>query len=80
MADASPDRATCQKAIKLLEQFGRLARKYGIKISAARLQRLNELRDAGTITSADLPGKLAKEMPGEFVGLSLDEIRERCGM
>jgi hypothetical protein len=68
----------CKKAIKLLEQFERLARKYGIRISLKRLQALKNKRDRGTIKSTDLPAKLRGEFPSEFAGKTLDTIRKEC--
>jgi hypothetical protein len=79
MSNQAPNSAKCNKAIKILEQFERLAKKLGIKISHVRLQHLNDLRNNGTITSSDLPAKLAAEMPGEFANMPLAEIQERCG-
>ena len=72
--------SNCKRAIKILEQYERLANKFGITIPPARLNDLNHLRDNGTIKSTDLPAKLRHEFPGEFVGMPLDAIREQCGM
>lgn len=79
MAGGKPDPARCKKAIKLLEQFERLANKMGSKLPAKRLDKLRRLRDAGTIQASDLPAALAREFPGEFTGMTLDEIRTACG-
>jgi len=79
MAAAAPDPARCKKAIKLLEQFERLAKKLGGKLTPKRLQELKDLRDAGKIKSSDLPAKLRAVFPGEFAGLTLKSIRARCG-
>jgi hypothetical protein len=68
----------CKRAIKILEQFDRLARKFNVKLSAARLAKLKALRDSGTIQASDLPTRLAGAVPGEFSGMSLAEIRQRC--
>ena len=76
----TPNRAKCHKAIKLLQEYERLMRKHGQRLPPDRLKKLNDLRDAGKITSNDLPAKLRSEFPGEFAGLTLDEIRKRCGM
>jgi hypothetical protein len=73
-----PDPARCNKAIKLLEQFERLARKYAVKLSSKRVMELNGLRDTGRIKSSDLPAKLRAEFPGEFAGKTLATIRDRC--
>jgi hypothetical protein len=78
MPKGSPDPNRCHKAIKLLEQFERLARKYAVKLSAKRLQQLNNLRDTGKIKSSDLPRKLQCEFPGEFTGMTVDEIKKKC--
>jgi hypothetical protein len=72
--------AHCKKAIKILVQYERLAQKLGIHLSAARIATLNRLRDAGLIRSTDLPAKLRIDFPGEFVGMTLGEIRRACGM
>jgi hypothetical protein len=80
MADAAPDPERCKKAIKILEQFERLARKFGVKIPIKRLDRLKQLRDAGTIQISDLPGTLAREFPAEFAGQTLAQIRAKCGL
>ncbi len=79
MAKKTPDRGKCKKALKILEQFDRLAQKLGIRIPARRLRKLNRLRDCETIKSTDLPAGLAREFPGDFAGISLAEIRRRCG-
>jgi hypothetical protein len=76
---AAPDPARCRTAIKLLEQFERLAKKYGVRLSPKRLKDLKKLRDAGTITSRNLPPKLRSLFPGEFAGMTLDAIRDTCG-
>jgi hypothetical protein len=79
MSGPTPDPRRCKKAIKILEQFQRLAHKLGIKISPERLKRLQALRDSGKIKSADLPAKLRLAFPGEFAGMTLETIRTRCG-
>jgi len=61
-----------------LEQFERLAKKNGVKLSPRRLSDLRQLRDAGVIRSNDLPAKLRSVFPAEFAGMRLDAIRERC--
>jgi len=80
MASAAPDPQKCRTAIKVLEQFERLAKKLRVRIRAKRLERLQGLRDAGTICSGDLPGTLTRRFPGEFLGMTLDEIRQHCGL
>ena len=79
MASAAPDPARCNTAIKLLRQFERLAKKYGVKLSPKRLAELNTLRDAGKIKSGDLPAKLRSLFPGEFAGMTLATILRKCG-
>src|SRR5207249_11174746 len=79
MVDSPLDPGQCNKAIKILEQFDRLVRKLGVRISARRLARLKALRDSGQITSSDLPATLAREFPGEFAGMTLAAIRNVCG-
>ncbi len=64
-----------KKAIKLLTQYERLAKKYGVNLSKNKLAELNKKRDEGTITSNDLPSTLRKEFPGEFGATPLGEIR-----
>ena len=78
MSKSPPDRGHCKRAIKILEQYERLAGKRRIKLSAARIQELNRLRDAGVIKSTDLPAKLRPKFPGEFAGLTLAAIRQAC--
>jgi hypothetical protein len=73
-----PDPRQCKKAIKILEQYERLARKLQVRLSSKRLDELDRLRDAGEITSADLPAKLQTDFPGEFAGMTLDAIRLKC--
>jgi hypothetical protein len=77
VAQAAPDPGSCKKAIKILEQFERLAQKLGIKLSPKRIQDLKNLGDA--IKSTDLPAKLRANFPGEFSGMSLKSIRQHCG-
>jgi hypothetical protein len=78
MVTDPPDPARCKKAIKLLSEFKRLAKKYGVKLSPKRIADLEHLRDAGRIKSSDFPGKLASEFPGEFRGMTLATIRKKC--
>ena len=70
--------AHCKRAIKILEQYERLARQLRIKRSDARIAHLNGLRDAGAIKSTDLPARLRSNFPGEFAGMTLDAIRQAC--
>jgi hypothetical protein len=78
MAAAVPEPARCNTAIKLLEQFERLARKFGIAIPPKKLMDLRNRRSKETIRSSDLPAKLRSQFPGEFAGKSLKTIRDLC--
>ena len=78
MASATPDPSRCNTAIKLLEQFDRLARKFGIYLSPKRLSDLKKLKNMGKMKSSDLPAKLRSLFPGEFVGMTLEAIRDTC--
>lgn len=64
----------CTTAIKILEQYDRLAQKMRIDLSEKRLQELNSKRDAGTITQYDLPAGLRTQFP--LGDQSLQSIRE----
>jgi len=75
-----PPRNLCNKAIKILTQYERLARKYGSNIGGKRLTELNRLRDTGKITINDLPATFKREFPGQFNDMTLDQIRNLCGM
>jgi hypothetical protein len=79
-AMTTPDPAKCRKAIKLLQEYERLMRKYGKPLPPKHLKELNALRDAEKITSNHLPAKLRSEFPGEFAGMTLRDIRKKCGM
>ena len=68
----------CKRAIKILEQFDRLARKLKAQLSAGRQAKLKALRDAGTIKADDLPARLRRDFPEEFAGMTLAEIRAHC--
>jgi hypothetical protein len=70
--------ANCQKAIKLLTQYERLAPKYGPRLLPKRLEQLNSKRNAGTITSYDIPATMREIFPGEFEGMTLTAIRRAC--
>ena len=74
------DRSACRPAVKLLEQYERLAAKYGVRLPPNRLADLDRKRDAGTITSNDLPASLRAEFPGQFAGMTLDDIRMACAL
>jgi hypothetical protein len=64
-----------RRAIKILEQYKRLAEKFGIRLPPKRIQELDQLRDAGRISSSDIPAKLLEDFPGELAGLSLEDIK-----
>ncbi|MEM7535551.1 MAG: hypothetical protein AAF639_25470 [Chloroflexota bacterium] len=65
----------CRQAIKILEQYERLAEKQAAKIPPDRLADLNQLRDTGLITVGHLPASLHKKFPSEFNKMTLAEIR-----
>ena len=75
---AAFDPAACRTAIKLLREYERLAAKLGKQIPTSRLAELNRKRDAGTITSNDLPGSLLTRFPGQFAGMTLRQIVLVC--
>ncbi|MGK7900643.1 MAG: hypothetical protein AB4352_04355 [Hormoscilla sp.] len=76
-----PSRKDCQKAIKILTQYERLAQKFRKQIGTRRIAELNRLREAGMITINHLPGILRSEFPiGIFDHMTLSEIREWCEM
>lgn len=64
------------KAIKILTQYQRLAKKYDINLSEKKIEFLNKLRSQGIIKITNLPAKLRTEFPGEFSNMTLNEIRE----
>jgi RHS repeat-associated protein len=76
--DRDPTRLECNLAEKLLNQYRRLAQKFGIQLSPERLAQLDALRDSGNIRQSDLPGRLRREFPGVFGDHTLGEIREMC--
>lgn len=69
------DRAAINRAVKILTQYERLVQKFGIRLSAKRIEELNRLRDAGRISTSDLPAHLLRFFPTELSGLSLEDIR-----
>jgi hypothetical protein len=78
---ARPSRDECNRAIKILTQYERLAAKFGKRMPPARVTELNSRRDAGEITIDMLPAFLHREWPGgRFDGRTLSEIRALCGM
>jgi hypothetical protein len=50
----SKQKKDCQKAIKLLTQYERLANKLNSSLSPSRIQELNRMRDDGSITVNNL--------------------------
>ena len=74
-----PSKKECSTAIKILTQYERLAKKYGIKISQSRLRQLDVLRDKGMIKLTDIPAKLREKFPGTFSEDNLDDIYRKCG-
>ncbi|NJK80909.1 MAG: hypothetical protein HC914_13840 [Chloroflexaceae bacterium] len=74
-----PSATACNTAIKLLTQYERLLNKQNRNLTQPELARLNSLRDTGQITMHELPGRLHREFPGEFIGLTLQQIRTLCG-
>ncbi|MGI2907148.1 hypothetical protein [Tolypothrix sp. VBCCA 56010] len=79
--DRRPPRDLCNKAVKILTQYERLAKKFGVNLGDRRLAELNRLRDAGQITINQIPGTLRGEFPtGNFGEMTLQQIRDLCGM
>jgi RHS repeat-associated protein len=74
-----PPKKKCNKAIKLLEQYERLADNYNLKLGKGKLQKLNALRGSGAIRKSDLPVKIQREFPDEFRNDDLNSIRKKCG-
>jgi len=71
----------CKTAIKILTQYERLAQKFGLNLPASRIEELNRLRDAGTITINHIPASLRDPFPmGTFGNMTLAAIRQLCGM
>lgn len=66
-------------ASKILTQYERLAAKYGVKLSGKRIAELNRLRNAGVISTSDLPATLLQKFPSQLAGLSLNQIRKLLG-
>jgi hypothetical protein len=65
-----------QRVKKLLSEYERLSDKCKLSIPPAKLQQLNEKRDAGVIKPSDLPAKLKNEIPKEFQDMTIREIKE----
>ncbi len=77
--DDKPSPADCNKALKLLKAVLRLANDRNIKLSEDQKNKLREKISNGTITSGDLPPSIANEMPRQFQGKTLNEVRKMCG-
>jgi len=74
---SKPKKEECAKAIKVLTAYERILNDKGKKLSPKRKKELDRKRDAGTITSNDLPGGL--DFPGgQLEGQMLKKIRELC--
>jgi len=69
-----PSKAAINTAKKILKEYERLAKDLGIELSPKRIAELNRLRDAGRISTSDLPGGLLRRFPGELAGLALEQI------
>ena len=65
-----------QTVKKHLTEYDRLANKLGLEISQNKRKQLNEKKNLGTIKGTDLPAKLRKEIPGELIDLTLNEVEE----
>lgn len=80
MSSQSPSKTACNKAIKCLTQYKRLAQKYGVNLPPKRLEALDRLREAKLITLNHLPATLHREFPkGAFGNITLAEILDLCG-
>ncbi len=82
MAESTrPSPQDCHKAIKILQQYKRLAQKYQLRLADKRIIELDNLREHGLITINHLPAKLRAEFPeGIFGALTLAEIYRWCGV
>jgi hypothetical protein len=69
---------SCKKVKKLMVQVGRLGEKTGGDIPAKKIAKLKLKIADGSLTWSDLPGRLQAEFPGEFKGLTYNEIKDRC--
>ncbi len=68
----------CKKVKKLMDQIKRLGEKTGGDIPAKKIAKLKQKIADGSLTWSDLPGRLQTEFPGEFKGLTYNEIKDRC--
>jgi|GEM_PF-3368571 len=64
------------KAIKILKQYKRLTKKYQVDVSSQRQKELDDMLDAGSIKSTNLPAKLSREFPTEYKGFTLGELEK----
>jgi hypothetical protein len=64
------------KAIKILKQYKRLTKKYQVDVSSQRQKELDDMLDAGSIKSTNLPAKLSREFPTEYKGFTLSELEK----
>lgn len=77
LAAAKPSPKECKAAIKVLTAYARILNDKGKKLSPKKKKELDAKRNAGTITSKDLPGGL--DFPGgQLEGETLNRIRELC--
>jgi RHS repeat-associated protein len=75
-----PDKEKCKRAIKILTAYKRLANDHGKSIPPNRMSFLNDLRDSEQIRVTDIPSGLTQDFPEEFRGMTLEQIRKKCGM
>jgi anti-sigma28 factor (negative regulator of flagellin synthesis) len=68
----------CKKTKKLMDQVKRLGEKTGGNIPAKKIAQLKGKIANGSLTWSDLPGRLQTEFPGEFKGLTYNEIKDQC--
>jgi len=69
---------SCKKAKKLMDQVKRLGEKTGGDIPAKKIAQLKKKIADGSLTWSDLPGRLQTAFPGEFKGLTYNEIKDQC--
>jgi hypothetical protein len=68
----------CKKAKKLMDQVKRLGEKTCGDIPVKKIAQLKGKLANGSLTWSDLPGRLQAEFPGEFKGLTYNEIKDQC--
>jgi hypothetical protein len=64
------------KALKILKQYKRLTKKYQVELSSQRQKELDDMIEAGSIKSSNLPAKLSREFPAEYKYLTLRELEK----